>query len=143
MFLKLPCNYFAFFLLFFVLLLTSCQNKTKALLVKKWDCVQVENLAPVNKNFLSKEDSLVTAKLETALQQLSWQFNDDNSYQCSTAGIVTAQGTYTITDDSQFLILTSTKGNSNSYTIKSLTKQELVLNGQTTNLPVVLHFKPH
>lgn len=125
------------------LAITSCQNQTKQLLVKKWDCVQVENLTPVNKNFLNKEDSLVTAKLETALQQLSWQFNDDNSYQCSTAGIITAEGNYTITDDKQFLILTSTKKNINSYKIVSITQQELVLNGQTTNMPVVLHFKPH
>jgi hypothetical protein len=105
--------------------------------------VQVENLTPVNKNFLNKEDSLVTAKLETALQQLSWQFNDDNSYQCSTAGIITAEGNYTITDDKRFLILTSTKKNINSYKIVSVTQQELILNGQTTNMPVVLHFKPH
>jgi hypothetical protein len=125
------------------LVITSCKNQTKQLLVKKWDCVQVENLTPVNKNFLNKEDSLVTAKLETALQQLSWQFNDDNSYQCSTAGIITAEGNYTITDDKQFLILTSTKKNINSYKIVSITQQELVLNGQTTNMPVVLHFKPH
>lgn len=125
------------------LAISSCQNQTKQLLVKKWDCVQVENLAPVNKNFLSKEDSLVTAKLETALQQLSWQFNDDNSYQCSTAGIITAQGIYALSDDSQFLILTSTKSNVNNYKIISLTQQQLVLNGQTTGVPVVLHFRPH
>lgn len=125
------------------LAISSCQNQTKQLLVKKWDCVQVENLTPVNKNFLNKEDSLVTAKLETALQQLSWQFNDDNSYQCSTAGIITAEGNYTITDDKRFLILTSTKKNINSYKIVSVTQQELILNGQTTNMPVVLHFKPH
>lgn len=125
------------------LAISSCQNQTKQLLVKKWVCVQVENLTPVNKNFLNKEDSLVTAKLETALQQLSWQFNDDNSYQCSTAGIITAEGNYTITDDKRFLILTSTKKNINSYKIVSVTQQELILNGQTTNMPVVLHFKPH
>lgn len=135
-------------ILFFVCCATavaipSCQNQTKQLLVKKWDCVQVENLTPVNKNFLNKEDSLVTAKLETALQQLSWQFNDDNSYQCSTAGIITAEGNYTITDDKRFLILTSTKKNINSYKIVSVTQQGLILNGQTTNMPVVLHFKPH
>ncbi len=120
----------------------SCQNKVKNLLVKKWDCVKVENLAPVNKNFLSHEDSLVTARLEAALQNLSWDFNKDNTYQCSTAGIVTAHGSYSISPDNKLLTLT-TQNNTLNYSITTLTEQELILKGYTESLPVVLHFRPH
>ncbi len=120
----------------------SCQNKVKNLLVKKWDCVKVENLAPVNKTFLSHEDSLVTSQLETALQNLSWQFNSDNTYMCSTAGIVTTQGSYLISDDAVTLTCT-TKNNTNYYIITTLSAQELVLKSQGISIPVIMYFKPH
>jgi hypothetical protein len=126
-----------------VVILSSCQNKTKLLLAKKWDCVKVENLAPVNKNFLNHEDSLVTAQLETALQNLSWQFNTDNRYQCSTMGTVTAKGIYFISDDGKEIICTTTLNNNNRYAIITLTEMELVLSGYTSSVPVVLHFRAH
>jgi hypothetical protein len=122
---------------------TSCQNKTKQLLVKKWDCVKVENLAPVNKAFLSQEDSLVAAKMEAALQSLSWTFNADNSYQCSTAGITTAQGIYTLSEDGTTLTCTSSKNNVNRYGISTLTAHELTLKGYTSSVPVIMYFRPH
>lgn len=131
-----------FCLLPLALLLSSCESKTKKLLVKKWDCVQVENLAPVNKTFLSREDSLVTARLEVALQNLSWNFTKEDTYQCSTAGIVTAQGNYNISPDNKLLTL-STQNNTLNYSITTITEQELVLKGYTESLPVILHFRPH
>ena len=129
-------------LLSVALLFFSCQNKTKQLLQKKWDCVKVENLAPVNKNLISREDSLITAKLEEALQNLSWQFNEDNSYRCSTAGITTVQGNYTLSDDGKELTCTTTN-NINYYSIAILTEQELVLKGHTASVPVIMYFRPH
>ncbi len=125
------------------LFFASCHDNNKKLLVKKWDCVKVENLAPVNKAFLAKEDSLVTAKLEAALQNLSWTFNNDNSYLCSSAGITTARGIYTLSDDGKQLVCTSEKNNINRYGITSLTEQELVLQGYTASVPVILYFRPH
>jgi len=87
--------------------LASCQNKTKNFLVKKLDCVQVENLAPIDKHFINKEDSAVAVKVEAALTSLSWTFNKDNTYYCSTMGNrITVQGTYEITEDDKTLLLT-------------------------------------
>lgn len=139
---SIRCTTFACCLLLAVVLLFSCQNKTKQLLQKKWDCVRVENLAPVNKNLISHEDSLVTAKLEEALQSLSWQFNEDNSYHCSTAGITTVKGTYTLSDDGKELTCT-TANNINYYSITTLTENELVLQGHTASVPVIMYFRPH
>ena len=121
---------------------TSCQNKTKKLISKKWDCVKVENLAPVNKNLISQEDSLVTAKLETALQNLSWTFLTNNTYQCTTMGIVTTQGEYALSNDAKELTCT-TNNNSIRYGITLLTEQDLVLQGYTNAVPIIMYFKPH
>jgi len=125
--------------------LSSCQNKTKNFLVKKWDCVQVENLAPLDKHFISKEDSLVAVKLEAALTTLSWTFNKDNTYYCSTMGNrITVQGTYEISEDEKTLFLTpSSKNNINAYTITSISDIELTLTSRATTVPLVLHFSPH
>ena len=128
-----------------VFLLTSCQNKTKKYLVKKWDGVQVENLATLDKSLISKEDSVVAIKMEAALKTLSWTFNSDNTYFCSTMGNrVTVQGTYEIDDDEKIITLTSNSKNTiNSYTITSLSEIEMTLTSTATSVPLVLHFSPN
>lgn len=125
--------------------LASCGNKTKKFLVKQWDCVQVENLAPIDKHFISKEDSAVAVKVEAALTSLSWTFNKDNTYYCSTMGNrIMVQGTYEITEDDKTLLLTpSSKNNINAYTIVSISDIELTLTSRATTVPLVLHFSPH
>ena len=132
-------------LLLLSLVLVSCQNKTKKYLVKKWDCVQVENLAPLDKSFINKEDSAVAVKMEAALKTLSWTFNSDNTYFCSTMGNkVTVQGTYEIAEDEKSITLTSISKNTiNSYTITSLSDVEMTLTSMATSVPLVLHFSPN
>ena len=132
-------------LLLLSLVLVSCQNKTKKYLVKKWDCVQVENLAPLDKSFISKEDSAVAIKMEAALKTLSWTFNSDNTYFCSTMGNrVTVQGTYEIGEDEKTITLTSNSKNTvNSYIITSLSDIEMTLTSTATSVPLVLHFSPN
>ena len=114
-------------------------------MVKKWDCVQVENLAPIDKNFISKEDSAVAIKMEAALKTLSWTFNSDNTYYCTTLGNrVTVQGTYVITNDEKSITLTSnSKNTSNTYTITSISDVEMTLTSTATTMPLVLHFSPN
>ena len=125
--------------------LTSCQDKTKNYLVKQWDCVHVENLAPLDKNFINKEDSAVAEKMEAALTTLSWTFNNDNTYHCSTFGNrVTVQGSYEISDDEKILVLRSNSKNTiNTYVITSISDIELTLTSRATAVPLVLHFSPH
>jgi len=137
-------TYFSFFVIASIGL-TSCQDKTKNFLVKKWDCVQVENLAPLDKHFISKEDSVVAMRMEAALTTLSWTFNKDNTYYCSTMGNrITVQGTYEISEDDKTLLLTpSSKNNINAYTITSISDIELTLTSRATTVPLVLHFSPH
>ena len=137
---------FYFIILFYSsTLFISCQDKTKNFLVKKWDCVQVENLAPLDKHFINKEDSAVAVKVEAALTSLSWTFNKDNTYYCSTMGNrITVQGTYEIAEDDKTLLLTpSSKNNINAYTITSISDIELTLTSRATTVPLVLHFSPH
>ena len=128
-----------------ILLLASCQNKTRKYLVKKWDCVQVDNLAPLDKNFISKEDSVRAEKMEAALKTLSWTFNNDNTYYCSTLGnVITVQGTYEITDDEKTLTLTSlTKNTVNAYMITSISEEEMTLTSTAVTVPLIMHFSPH
>ncbi len=127
------------------LVLVSCQNKTKKYLVKKWDCVQVENLSPLDKSFISKEDSVRAEKMDAALKTLSWTFNDNNTYFCTTLGNrVTVQGTYEIADDEKTITLTSDSKNTiNNYSITSLSDIEMTLTSTATTVPLVLHFSPH
>jgi hypothetical protein len=136
-----------YFLLVAVVLVgvISCQDKTKNYLVKQWDCVRVENLEPIDKHFISKEDSAVALKLETALTTLSWTFNNDNTYYCTAFGDrKTVQGTYEISEDEKTLILTPfSKNNINAYTITSISAIELTLTSRATTIPLVLHFSPH
>jgi hypothetical protein len=125
--------------------LISCQDKTKNYLVKQWDCVRVENLEPLDKHFISKEDSVVAMKMEAALTSLSWTFNNDNTYYCTAFGDrKTVQGTYEITEDEKTLFLTPfSKNNINAYTITSISDIELTLTSRATAVPLVLHFSPH
>ena len=138
-------NYLLFACCCCMLLLVSCQSKTKKYLVKKWDCVQVDNLAPLDKNFISKEDSVVAEKMEAALKTLSWTFNNDNTYYCTAlSNVVTVQGTYEITDNDKTLTLTSlTKNTVNVYTITSISDIEMTLTSTATTVPLILHFSPH
>ncbi len=127
-----------------VFIFTSCQNKTQQLLVKKWDCVKIENLAPIDVNIISKEDSIAAQKLQTALQELIWTFNSDNTYLCNAGNITTVQGKYTINDADKTLALTSNSQNStNTYAITSLTSTDMVLTAIGTEVPLILRFKVH
>ena len=99
-------------LLTFVLL--SCQSKTKQLLTKKWDCVQVENLAPLSDKIISSQDSLVAMRMTNALKNLQWNFKNNMEYECSTGGMITAKGTFS--------------------------EDELILKNLMENVNIVLHF---
>lgn len=125
--------------------LSSCQNKTLHLLIKKWDCVKIENLDPVNtKKFASPEDSTAAAKIETALNELNWTFNKDLSYQCRIGDKTVTQGTYQITEDEKTLVCTPNSRNIvNRYSIIDITDDELVLSNQVNTTSIILHFKPH
>jgi hypothetical protein len=135
----------AYCLLPVAFLLSSCQTKTKQLLVKKWDCVQVENIAPLNKGFNKKEDSVAASQileLQAALTALSWTFNKNNTYQCSISGKTTVQGTYEITNDEKKLIcIPDSKNNSNSYIITAISESDLVLTSAGSAIPLILHFR--
>jgi hypothetical protein len=128
-----------------VVCLVSCGNKAKKHLARKWDCVQVDNLTPLDKHFITPEDSVVAVKMEQALKALSWTFGNDNTYQCSTIGNrVTVQGTYEISGDEKTVTLTPLSKNSvNVYTITSLSDIEMTLTSTATTVPLVLHFSPH
>jgi hypothetical protein len=129
---------------FAVTFLLSCQSKTKKLLVKKWDCVQIENLAPIDKNFATEQDSAAAIKIETALKALTWSFNSNYTYDCSVGNSITVQGTYEITPDDKTLILTPiSKNNINRYTITTVSDYELTLSSTGTAVPLILHFRPH
>jgi hypothetical protein len=126
------------------LLVSSCQNKTKQLLVKKWDCVQVENITPAGNKFISREDSVTSVQVAEALKQLSWTFNKNNTYQCSIGSRTTVQGTYEITNDEKKLICTpDSKNTVNSYAISIISESDLVLTSAGTTTPLILHFRPN
>ncbi|MGF2412646.1 lipocalin-like domain-containing protein [Ferruginibacter sp.] len=135
------------YILFAAVILTcfiSCQNKTKNYIVKKWDCVQIENLTPIDKNYITKEDSAVAIKMEAALKALSWSFNKDNTYQCSIGDKITTQGTYEISVDEKIITLTSsTKNNINTYIITSISAIEMTLTSAAATVPIIMHFRPN
>lgn len=127
-----------------VVILASCTNKTKKQLAKKWDCVKIENLAPVDENLLNAQDSAVAQKIKDALNSLVWTFNSDNTYSCSVSAGTTVEGTYEISIDEKLLTLTtSSNNNSNVYVITSLTENEMTLKGSGNSQPVIMHFRPH
>jgi hypothetical protein len=133
-----------FFILVLSSFLFSCQNKTKSLLVKKWDCVQIENLAPMDKHFVTTEDSLNTVKIEAALKTLVWTFNSNNTYNCSTGTINTVQGNYQISSDEKTLTLVPVSQNTiNTYLITAISDYELVLTSTGTAVPIIMHFRQH
>ena len=135
---------FFYCLLPIALLVSSCQNKTQKLIAKKWDCVQVENLAPIDKSFNNPKDSVIAVQTEEALKALSWTFSSNQTYQCSIGERTTIQGTYEITPDEKTITLTSsTKNSINSYLITSISEFELTLTSTGTNTPLILHFRPH
>ena len=66
------------------------------------------------------------------------------SYECAVNSRVTVQGKYELLEDDKIMICTPESGNSsNRYIIKSLTADELVLEGNAENTNVVLHFRTH
>ena len=137
-------TYYFFIPLCSIVLLISCQSKTKKFIVKRWDCVQIENLAPIDKNFATAQDSAAVVKIEAALKSLTWTFNSNNTYECSVGSSTTAQGTYEITPDEKILILTSVSKNTiNNYNITTVAENELILTSAGTAVPLILHFRPH
>ncbi len=141
----MPINktYQLFIILILFFCLTSCQNKTENFLINKWHCIQVENLAPINKNFISHEDSVITLKMEEALKVLNWTFNKNNTYQCSIGDRITTQGIYEVSNDEKSLTCTSlTKNTINNYTITSISEYELILTNTETSIPLIMHFRP-
>ena len=122
----------------------SCQNKTVQLLTKKWECVQVENIVPPNTKFQSPQDSANSIQLQTLLQSLSWTFKNNIRYECAIGSRVTVNGKYELMENDKIIVCTpESKNNINSYSIKVLTENELVLQSLTDNINLVLHFKPY
>lgn len=135
-------KYFIYFF-FLVTLLASCQSKTEKLLIKKWDCVKVDNLDPVDTRFQTPEDSVKVAAVEAAMKSLSWSFNKDGSYTTAAAGRTVVQGNYFINEKEKTLKLTtSINNNTNYYTINALTENEMVLSSEINRKNIVLHFLP-
>ena len=124
--------------------LSSCQNKTLQLLNKKWDCVKIDNLEPLDKKgFTSAADSIAANKIATALESLNWTFNKDHSYYCGVSDKITSRGNYELGEDEKTLVCTTQLQKTvNRYTITTLTDDELVLTSLGSNMNLVLHFKP-
>ena len=136
----IPLFLFLFVLIFF----GSCRNKTVALLAKKWDCVQVDNIIPPNTKILSAKDSADSEQLKMLLQSINWTFKNNMRYECAINDRITVHGKYELLENDKIMICTpESKISSNRYIIKSLTADELVLGGNAENTNVVLHFKPH
>lgn len=124
--------------------LISCRNKTVVLLTKKWECVQVENIIPPNTKFQSPQDSANSRQLQILLQSLNWTFKNNMRYECAIGSRVTVKGKYELMENDKIIVCTpESKNNINSYSIKVLTENELVLRSLTDNSNLVLHFKPY
>ncbi len=135
-------KYFFYFILL-VTIITSCQNKTQQLITKKWDCVKVDNLDPVDTKFQTPEDSAKVAAMEAALKSLSWTFNKDGSYTTSAAGRTIVQGTYTINEKEKILTcITNVNNNTNNYTINSITENDMTLSSVVNRKNILLYFLP-
>ena len=132
------------YLLFILLIVfASCQNKTQQLIAKKWDCVKVENLDPVDTKFQTREDSVKVAEIEAAMKSLSWTFNKDGTYFTSIAGRTNVQGSYTINEKEKSLTcITSINNNTNTYTINSLTENDMTLSSVVNRKNIILYFLP-
>ncbi|MBP6430555.1 MAG: hypothetical protein KA319_02225 [Ferruginibacter sp.] len=132
--------------LYFIILITfiaSCQSKTEKLLVKKWDCVKVENLDPVDTRFQTPEDSVKVAAVDAAMKSLSWTFNKDGSYNTTAAGRTIVQGIYFINEKEKTLkLITSVNSNTNYYTINTITENEMILTSEVNRKNIVLRFLP-
>ncbi len=128
-----------------IFVLSSCQNKTLQLLNKKWDCVKIDNLDPLDKKtFTSAADSAAADKIESALKDLNWSFNKDGSYLCSVGDKTVTKGTYLLSEDEKILVCTPVSKNTvNRYTITGLTEDELILSNNSNNVELVMHFKSH
>jgi hypothetical protein len=133
-------NLLTLFSLFFLI---SCQSKTEKLLVKKWDCVKVDNLDPVDTRFQTPKDSIETVALEAAMKSLSWSFNKDGTYNTYAAGRTIVQGIYFINEKEKTLkLITGVNNNTNYYTINALTENEMVLSSEMNRKSIVLYFLP-
>ena len=134
-----------FFIAVMIFAFSSCQDKTGRLLNKKWDCVKIENLDPIDKKtFSSPADSAAAVNIESALKELNWTFNKDHSYQCSVGDKTVTRGTYELSEDEKTLVCTSDSKNTvNRYTINSLSEDELVLSNRISNVNLIMHFKVH
>ena len=132
------------FLFPMLIFFSACHNKTVALLAKKWDCTQVDNIVPPNSKLLTATDSANLEKLKIVLQSINWTFRDNMQYECAVGDRITVQGKYELLENDKIIICMPESGNSsNRYIIKSLSADELVLGGNAENTNVVLHFKPH
>jgi hypothetical protein len=131
-------------LLISLVFFNACRNKTVMLLTKKWDCVQVDNIVPADAKFLSAKDSADAEQLKAMLLSLRWTFKDRMKYEIELNGGLVVQGKYELIENDKIMICTSeSKSIVNRYIIRSLTENELILNGSAENANLVLHFKPN
>jgi hypothetical protein len=122
----------------------SCHDKKIKLIAKKWDCVKVENLIPPDLQIKTAKDSASALQLQSMLQSLSWTFSENMEYECTVGGRTVIHGTYGLRENETVLICTPiTKKSNNYYRINTLTEDDLVLRGNASGIPLVLHFKPH
>lgn len=127
-----------------ILIFGSCRNKTVALLTKKWDCVQVDNIVPPDNKLLTGKDSANAEQVKELLRSLSWTFKPKMRYECAINNRVAVRGHYELMNDDKILICTpESKNTVNRYMIKTITENELVLSGYAENTAVILHFKPN
>lgn len=136
---KLICSIFLA-----IICLASCQNKTVNLLSKKWDYEKIENVDTTSQRFLSIEDSIANSNMKRAMQLLSWTFKKNMTYECAVGNRIATSGQYAISgNDSTLTMVPSTKGITNTYMIKILTENQLVLSALSNDVIVTMHFRPH
>jgi hypothetical protein len=131
-------------LLFFLVSMTACRNKTVKLLSGRWDCVEVENIIPPDAKGLTKADSTEAEQIKTLLLSFNWTFKKNMGYQCAINERITQEGKYELLmDDKMLLLKPSNNTATNRYMIRLLTENDLVISGNMEKTALLLHFKPH
>ena len=106
--------------------------------------MRIDNIDMMDRRPLTADDSAEEVNLRSAMQLLNWTFRKDKTYQCAVGNRVATEGQYAVSgDDSTLTMMPSSKSGIKTYTIKTLTEDELVLRGIMSDAMLSIHFKAH
>jgi len=101
--------------------LSACRNKPKDLIVGKWKAIDISN---------AKIDAMADSIKKTIIASAGIEFTNSGKY-VTTSTTTPNNGTYVVSEDGKYIVMTNTNGKAEKTNIEELTSDRLILSDKT------------